>query len=169
MATPSKKSKALATFTHPMQIEVREVKFEPQAAVAMMDLARLSKGNHKIEIGFAEGGCCQRAVSAVIKNGMVTDIDIADCKDSKKPVDKEMLAVIEAARRKIARSSQADWQPIPVAEFFRSAANMQRIVISLRKWCIQVCFSWGGVIRCYFCCLIPPHCGRVIIADGPLS
>ena len=94
----AKKAKVLATFKHPMQIEVREAKFEPLESVGLLDHARLRRGNHRVEIGFAEGGCCKRAVTAIVKNGMVTDIEIADCEGSKKPASKEMLGVIQAAQ-----------------------------------------------------------------------
>src|SRR5207248_3516803 len=124
MPPAAKKAKLLATFQHPMQVEVREAKFEPLASVALLDLARLGKGNHKIEIGFAAGGCCQRPVSAVIRNGMVTNIEIAGCAGSEKPVSKEMLALIQAARREIGMAAPSKWQAIPVAEFFQSSARM---------------------------------------------
>lgn len=170
MATGSKKSKTLAAFNHPMPVEVREVKFEPLASVGVLDLARLSKGSHKIEVGFAEGGCCQRVVSAVIKNGMVTGLEIKGCGNPDKPVSKEMVAVVEAARRKIGRETPGKWKPVPVAEFFQSPAALRRIVIGdWAGWCITVCVKWGEHWHCLVCCLWPPNCFDPPIYVGPLE
>ena len=168
MAPTSNKARVLTAFKYPMQIEAREAKFKPLASVAMLDLSRLRKGSHKTEIGFAEGGCCKRSVSAVIKNGMVTNIEIEDCEGSKKPVTKEMLALIKAARREIGMPAPSTWQPIPVAEFFKSSARMSELVISWGNWCIQICIHWGDALHCFYCCLFPPRCGEDTIFTGPL-
>jgi hypothetical protein len=165
----AKKAKVLATFKHPMQIEVREAKFEPLESASLLDHARLRRGNHRVEIGFAEGGCCKRAVTAIVKNGMVTDIEIADCEGSKKPPSKEMLGVIQAARKQIGMPAPAAWKPVPVERFFDTADRPGDIVISWGNWCVQICITWGGSMRCYYCCAWPPHCGSDTIATGPLS
>jgi hypothetical protein len=168
MASTSKKAKVLAAFKYPMQIEVREAKFRPLASVAMLDLSRLRKGRHKIEIGFAEGGCCERSVSAVINNGVVANIEIEDCEGSKKPVTKEMLALIQAARREIGMPAPSTWHPIPVAQFFHSPARMGKIIIGWGNWCIQICIPLDHWTRCYYCCLWPARCGEDTIYTGPL-
>jgi hypothetical protein len=166
MASTSKKAKVLAAFKHPMRIEVRATKFKPLASVAMLDLSRLRKGSHKIEIGSAEGGRCKRLVSAVIKNGMVTNIEIEDCGGSEKPVTKEMLALVEAARREVGMRASSKWQAIPVADFFQSTARMSDIIISWGGWCIQICVHWGDALWCLYCCLDwpLPHCSVDVIA-----
>jgi hypothetical protein len=163
-----KKSKVLKTFKYPVPVEVREPVFEPLASVAMLDLSRLSKGSHKIEIGVAKGGCCQRSVYAVIKNAVVTNVEFDVCAGCDKPVSKELLALIEAARREIRRPAPSKWRPIPVAEFFKSSARMSDIVISWGNWCIQICITWGGAMHCYYCCAWPPRCGSDTISTGPL-
>ena len=56
MASTSKKSKVLKTFNYPVKVEVQGSVFEPLASIVMLDLTRLNKGSHKIEIGFAKGG-----------------------------------------------------------------------------------------------------------------
>jgi hypothetical protein len=168
MSSPSKKSRVLKTFNYPVKVEVRESVFEPLASIAMLDLSRLSKGSHKIEIGFVKGGCCQRPVCAVIKNGMVTNVEFEMCKGCEKPVSKELLTLIQAARREIRMPAPSKWRPIPVAEFLKSPAQMSELVISWENWCIQICISWGGALHCYYCCAWPPECGTDTIATGPL-
>jgi hypothetical protein len=168
MSSASKNSKVLKTFKYPVKVVVQESVFEPLAVVAMLDLSRLSKGTHKIEIGLAKGGCCQRSVYAVIKNGMVTDVEFQECKGCEMPVSKELLALIEAARREIRMPAPSKWRPIPVAEFLKSPAQMRDLVISWGNWCIQICISWGGAMHCYYCCAWPPKCGSDTIATGPL-
>jgi hypothetical protein len=140
----------------------------PSGVYHVGDVVRLSKGTHRIEIGLAKGGCCQRSVYAVIKNGMVTNVEFQDCKGCAMSVSKELLALIEAARREIRMPSPSKWRPIPVAEFLKSPAQMSELVISWGNWCIQICISWGGAMHCYYCCAWPPKCGTDTIATGPL-
>ena len=168
MSSSSKKPKVLKTFEYPVKVEVRESVFEPLASITMLDLSRLTKGNHKIEIGFAKGGCCQRSVCAVIKKGMVTNVEFGVCQGCEKPVSKELLALIQAARRELRMPAPSKWRPIPVAEFLKSPAQMSEIVISWGNWCIQFCITLGDVMYCYYCCAWPPKCGRDTIFTGPL-
>lgn len=163
-----KSAKVLATFKYPMEVEIRESEFKPLASITLLDLSRLSKGTHKIEVGFATGGCCQKAVFAIIKKGMVTDIEFEMCEESDTPVTKELLTLIQTARRKMGMRTPAKWVAIPVTEFFESPAQMSRIIISARNWCIQICITIGTTMTCYFCCAWPPRCGSDTIYTGPL-
>jgi hypothetical protein len=163
MPSASKKDKVLATFTYPMRVEVHEVAFEPLDSVALLDFARLSKGRHKVAIGFASGDCCRRSVYAMVNNGMVTNIEFERCGHAKKP-SKKMLALIEAARRKIGMAEPSPWRPIPVAEFFSSPKAVQDITITWGNWCIRVCIDYGDVITCYQCCASPLECSSQTIA-----
>src|SRR5207302_7538734 len=121
--------KPLAAFDYPMRMEVRKARFRPLASGALLDRSRLRKGSHRVEVGFAEGGCCGRLVTAVVKNGKVTKIEIEKCRYSRKPANKETIALVEAARRAIGVPTPSDWQSVPVDEFFGSASQMARIII----------------------------------------
>jgi len=169
MASGAKKDKPLAAFDYPMRIEVRKAKFRPLASVAALDLSRLRKGRHKIEIGFAEGGCCDRLVTAVIKNGMVAGIEFEGCGNSEKRADPGTLALVAAARQAIGVPTPSPWQPVSVAEFFRSAPGMGGIVISCGDWCIQICIRLEHEMYCLLCCLWPPGCTVDILGTGPLE
>ena len=168
MASKTRKEKPLAAFDYPVRVEVRKVKFRPHASVALLDLARLQKGSHKIDVGFAEGGCCAHLVTAVVKNGMVTDIEIEGCKRTGKTNSKQTLALVEAARRAINVTRSSPWQPVPVAEFFASASQMSKIIISWGDWCITICWDFGA-IHCLTCCLWPIGCDLDPIYEGPLE
>src|SRR6476659_2399754 len=72
MAKSSRPAKPLATLTVPMKVEIRQPEFEPLSSLKALDMQRLSKGSHKVEVGFLKGGCCRNLVWAVIRDGMVT-------------------------------------------------------------------------------------------------
>jgi hypothetical protein len=168
MASKTRKEKPLATFDYPLRVEVRKVKFKPLASVALLDLSRLDKGNHKIDVGFADGRCCARLVTAVVKSGVVTGIEIEGCKRSGKPISKQTIALVEAARRAINAPMSSPWTRVPVAEFFASASQMSRLIVSWGDWCITICWDLGQ-IHCLTCCLWPPMCDLDPIVLGPLS
>src|SRR3954468_6996896 len=84
MAKTSKPAPPLATFRVPMKVEIRQPEFERLASLSALDVKRLSKGNHKVEIGFLSGGCCRNLVRAVIRNGMVIGFETEACKETAK-------------------------------------------------------------------------------------
>jgi hypothetical protein len=162
MAKSSKKPGVLAAFTVPMKVEIREPEFEPLTSLDALDLARLSKGNHKIEIGFVRGGYCRNLVRAVIKNGMVMGCEVEPCKDSGKPIPRKMLDLFARARKEIKAGRK--WQPIPVGDLVKSREKMLNLII-IGGGCILICI-WGW---CIMCCWYPrPHCFFPDIDTGPL-
>ncbi len=56
MAKSSTNTKKLAAFTTSVKVEVRQPQFEPLASLSALDYARLSRGNHKVELGFVDAG-----------------------------------------------------------------------------------------------------------------
>ncbi len=164
MATSPKKQRVLAKLSVPMNVEIREPEFEPLASLAALDLERLKKGNHKIEIGFIKGGCCRKLVRAVIKDGMVTGCEVEPCKESGKKgkVPPELLAAFDKARKKVADGKK--WEPTPISELVRSSARMRDLII-IGGGCIFICL-WDF---CFMCCWEPePHCFISDIVVGPL-
>jgi hypothetical protein len=165
MAKPSKKTRVLAELSTPMKVQIRQPEFEPLASLKALDVKRLSRGNHKIEIGFVKGGCCRNLVRAVIKDGMVTGCEIEPCKDSGKAgqAPPELLAVLAKARKKIAGGKK--WKPIAVSQLVRSNARMLDLIIIVGGGCIFICI-WHF---CIMCCWYPrPHCFIPDIIVGPL-
>lgn len=67
MKQHSKPRKASLTFKHSVPVEVRLPKFRPFNSFKSLDRNRLSKGTSTIEIGFLEGGCCQKLVRASVR------------------------------------------------------------------------------------------------------
>jgi hypothetical protein len=165
MAKSPKKSRVLAEISVPVKVEIREPDFEPLASLGALDLKRLQKGKHKIEIGFIKGGCCRKLVRAVIKDGMVTGCEVEPCKESGKAgkTPPELLVVLAEARKKVTGGKK--WKPIPVAELVTSNAIMRDLIIIVGDGCIYMCI-FGF---CFLCCMDPtPHCFVSDIIVGPL-
>src|SRR4051812_23594205 len=165
MAKRSKPARALATFTVPMKVEIRQPEFEPLTSLAALDVRRLSKGNHKIEVGFLKGGCCRNLVRAVIRDGMVTGFEVDACKETRKstPPGPEVVRVLQQARRKLDAGQK--WKPIPVTQLVRSSARELGLIIVIGGGCIFICV-WD---HCILCCWWPrPHCFIPDIIVGPL-
>ena len=166
MAKSSKPAKPLATLTVPMKVEIRQPEFEPLSSLKALDVRRLSKGSHKVEVGFLKGGCCRNLVRAVIRDGMVTGFEVDACKETKRsaPPAPELVRVLQQARRKI-DSAGRKWQPIPVSQLVRSSASALQGLIVVGGGCIFICV-WG---HCILCCWWPrPHCFIPDIIVGPL-
>src|SRR3954470_4285417 len=92
----SRKAKLVARFKHPMTVEIIVPAFVPLAAASSLDVQKLSRGSHTIEIGFLEGGCCPKLVRAVIRNGVVSRLDVEPCEDSERVMPREMSRDIAA-------------------------------------------------------------------------
>ena len=80
-STKTKSAKLVAKFKHPMSVEIIVPAFVPLAAASALDVQKLSKGSHAIEVGYLEGGCCPKLVRAVMRNGMVTRLDVDACEE----------------------------------------------------------------------------------------
>jgi len=155
MVKSPKKRRPLATFTVPMKVDVHRPDFEPFRSLASLDLKRLSKGNHKIEIGVVKGGCCPHLVRAVVRNGMVTGCETEPCKEHSAKPPRELIALMQKARREI--RARGTWKPIPVGQFVRNSRAVADL-IETGSHCIEVC--WG--FSCIYCCWPPdsplPYC-----------
>src|SRR5262249_54533999 len=165
MPKSPKKTRVLAEFAAPMRVQIRQPEFEPLSSLGALDLKRLSRGNHKIEIGFVKGGCCRNLVRAVIRNGLVTGCEIEPCKETRKaaPPPPQLRKLLAEARKKIARGRK--WKPIPVSQLVRSNARMIDLIIIWGGGCIFICI-WG---HCIMCCWWPtPHCFIPDIITGSL-
>src|SRR4029078_6211498 len=108
MAKSSKKPRVLAQFSVPMKVEIRQPEFEPLGALRSLDVQRLSRGNHKVEIGFFKGGCCRNLVRAVIRNGLVIGCEVEPCKDSNTAAPPVVARVSAKARRRTPAGRQGE-------------------------------------------------------------
>jgi hypothetical protein len=136
-----KRSKAVLKFKRTVEVEVRLPEFEPLASLKTLDYRRLEKGNHRIEIGFLSGGCCRKLVWAVVRNGMVTGIEVEPCKESQ-PASPELTAVLKEAHRRLAKQ-MGGWRPIPISEI----GTVAPLRISWGAGCVQVC-EFGYCLTC---------------------
>jgi hypothetical protein len=164
MTKSAKKHAILASFKVPMKVEIRAPEFEPLSSLSLLDTGRLSRGSHKIEIGFVKAGGCRSLVHAVIRGGLVTGCEIEPCKGTgSRPPPAEFRRALEKARKKILAGKE--WKPIPIAEFVRSAARLGSLIIIVGGGCIFICI-WN---HCLLCCWRPfPHCFVPDIVVGPL-
>jgi hypothetical protein len=156
MKTSSKsnrpKAKVVGRFRHAVNVEILMPRFVPLASVASQDVQKLSKGRHKIEVGFMEGGCCPKLVRAVIGNGMVTGFEVDPCEDSEKVLPKAMskdtAQLVAKARRLV---GQNEWEATPVREFVKAVAQQTGSYPDRIGWgagCIYICHGF----YCLFCC-----------------
>jgi hypothetical protein len=76
----SQGGKLLTTFRYPVRVEVRQPKFERSAALAYLDVAKLTRAvRAEFALGHIEAGRCRKAVLAVVRRGMVTALRVEDC------------------------------------------------------------------------------------------
>ena len=144
---------------YPLKVEIRAAEFEPYSSLPYLDVSKLAKGNHKIEVGVVKGGCCGLRAFAMVKAGMVVAVKVEPCPEGKKPLPKNERALVAAAFEKYGRRS-TKWVPVSVEEFFRKPGAMTRISIGFGENCFEVC--WGDFTpesprRCITCCNIDDH------------
>ncbi|HEX4159620.1 MAG TPA: hypothetical protein VHY79_14215 [Rhizomicrobium sp.] len=163
MTRSPKKQRVLASFEVPVKVEVREPQFETLKTLAALDVERLSKGNHKIEIGFIKGGCCPFLMRAIVRNGMVTGAEVEPCeKHQAEAPPRDLLAVLEKVRKRVAAGRK--WRPVPVDDLLRSRALIGQLMM---EGCL--CFPIYIFGHSLFCCLVPPWCWKSPIYTGPLN
>jgi hypothetical protein len=136
MATKNSRTGLLATLEYPVKVEIRAAEFEAYSSLRYLDVSKLKKGNHKIEVGIVKGGCCGLKAFAMIKAGMVVAVKFDRCPESKKPLSKNHQALVAAAYKKI-RPRPPKWVPVSVEDFFGVAA----LGVSIGGGCIEV--TWG--------------------------
>jgi len=154
MAKKTSRAALLATLDYPVRVEIRAAEFEPLSLLPYLDVSKLSKGNHKIEVGLVKGGCCGRKAFAIVKAGMVVAVKVEPCLESKKPLSKEDRALVAAAYKKVDRRSP-EWEPVSVAEVFGKPGVAERLIITVIGSCLNIC--WGDATpesprKCVVCC-----------------
>src|SRR5690242_10372026 len=115
MAKKTSRTGLLTTleYPYPVKVEVRAAEFEQYSSLRYLDMSKLSKGNHKIEVGLVKGGCCGLRAFAVVRAGMVVAVEVEPCPESKKPLSKNDRALVAAAYKKIG-GRPPKWVPASV-------------------------------------------------------
>jgi hypothetical protein len=143
------KKRSSTQFTLERTYTVRRPELKPFKTIQYLDTAKLAKGSHTIEVGTVEG--CDSAVTATIRNGMVTGFEIPKCGTTAE-VPSIAADKLQAARRELAASGPK-WDDIPVDQFIRmSAAGMIIVVTPDGEGCVTICVQTSGGEVCFMCC-----------------
>ena len=147
-----KKARTAVQFTSERTYTVRHPKFRLFKNVEYLDIAKLSKGSHIIELGQFQGSDC--IVTAEISDGMIKRINYPNC-DGSTEIPPKFAGKLEAARRQL-RNGQRTWEDIPVQQLTKSAAARAQVVIIITtsEDCVEICYvdpSTGKQI-CMICC-----------------
>ena len=165
----SKKSRPIATFRHPLTVEVFGPSFQLSPSLRFMNVDALSKAaSAEVPIGEVDGGCCQHTVYATIRKGMVTGIRAEECpKEDRMALTREYAAVVAQAMKRLQaqrRGGDGRKLPMPVATFFGSTAVARAVSVDVLV-CVRICILGF----CSTCCRVtttpnsPIICGRVTI------
>jgi hypothetical protein len=161
MAQKTSRTGLLATleYPYPLKVEIRAAEFEPYSSLRYLDVSKLSKGNHKIEVGHVKGGCCGLRAFAIVKAGMVMAVKVEPCPESKRPLSKNDRALVAAAYKKIGRRPPK-WVPVSAEDFFASLPKIGVshgcLTIEWGDWTPEspyyliMCCDRGGFSKCYF-------------------
>jgi hypothetical protein len=95
----SNRSRTIATFSHPVTVEVRAPDFEPLAATSHLDFNALRHVDHaQIELGLIHTGCCRSLLRADVEKGMVTALAVEPCNQSETiDIPPELAEVLDIA------------------------------------------------------------------------
>ena len=165
MPRAAKRREPSVTFKYPVLIEVRRPKFEPFASLRQLDLEKLASAElAKIELGYVKTECCQQLVKAIVRKGIVTEVQVQPCDEAGriKP-SSELRKVIAAALKRAARGN-----PRPPKFPMTFPAMLESLLSITTITCVQICiFGW-----CIACCQTPAGdviCGRLTIdtTSGP--
>jgi hypothetical protein len=138
----------LLRFEYPVTVEIRRPSFEPLASLEFLDVEALSSGSHEIEIGSFDAGRCRRMARAIIRDGMVTGIEVEPCPDGEAPAPELAALLVREARDRL--GSKPDWTPVPVAELARDESLID---IGRNGPCFTICFGLSILQqRCTLCC-----------------
>ena len=149
MAQSAKKSRPVATFKHPVTVEVYRSEFEVFASVRHLDTAKLARAaSAEVEVGCIKNSCCPQMVRAVIKKGLVTGLAIDSCPESKQErPSAEIVRLLNLAQRRASKPGNRPPRfPIPVATFMRQAATISSDTITLT--CVSICIHGACILCC---------------------
>ncbi len=138
----------ISTFEKEVPVEVHLPEFEPFSSVGALDLAQLSRGEHRVEIGTLRDACCGGILAARIRNGQVVGIETEVGDDVGEDPSGGFGALFAEAMERLGQSGGRE--AVPVAEFFSSLNVGMPPPIGV-SGCIRICI-WG---YCVTCCSSP--------------
>lgn len=148
-------------FTYERTLKVRLPEFKLSKNIRYLDPLKLSKGSHTIELGKFDGCGCDCTVSAKIKNGMITGIKYARCKNAR-PIPAKVAEKIIAAHKKLTKNAQREWDDIPVQDIVNNNNRAVALIIDIiiHGDCFMICWDIGAGEQCIICCADPirPWC-----------
>jgi hypothetical protein len=147
MASRAKRPRALARFTHPVRVEARQASITPLESLKHLDIAKLEgTARAEIELGFVEGSCCRPLVRAIVRRGMVTELAVDHCPETKlNKMGADLRGLLKIAKRRLKASGKGGGPtlPTPVRSFFSAAPisvkGLTCFEICLFGWCIACC------------------------------
>lgn len=125
------KSSRSATFSYPVKVQVAPAEFELLESVRHLDLSGLSRATRaEIELGYFNNDACRQLVRAIIRKGMVTDLQVEPCSDDQSArMSPELVRLLNAAQRRgLSGRPRPGRLPVPVTQFFRTAPALIDIV-----------------------------------------
>jgi hypothetical protein len=147
MARSAKSSRPVATFTHSLKFEVHRSKFMALDSARHLDLDKLGRvASSEIELGYLEGGCCQRLVSAILRKGMVTKLELSPCADRPPmKISADLAGLLKTAGHRVRpKARRGPRLPLPIRDFMSNLQTVAEETI----YCIHLCFLG----HCIWCC-----------------
>ena len=146
MARSQKRTPRSIVLRQNVAVEVTEAPFHTFDSVRQLDVARLSRAaKARFEVGYFETECCRQAVHAIVKKGMVTELELEPCKSPVR-MTPELEKLLKAGAKKLASGRRGSSPlPVPVSEFL---ADPVGLTIQI-KGCIKICI-FGYCVWCCF-------------------
>jgi hypothetical protein len=149
MARPTKQLRPVLTFRHPARIEIYRPEFQLFGSVRQLNVDKLARAAHtEIELGTLKTSCCSPIVCAVIRKGMVTELRVDPCGESKsEAITLEFSRLLDLARRRVRQRRRGPGRlPMPVARFMSVAQEISTETLN----CFSICL-FG---HCFICCRV---------------
>ena len=162
MARTAKRSRPVASFTHPIKVEVHKPRVEVLESVRHLDIGNLKRSAAEIEVGYLATRRCRQLVRATLRKGMVTKLVLEPCAEQERmKITPEIARVLEEARRQVmSKGRHAPEFPMPIEDFMSDiAAAVDETIICIHiciwRYCLDCCFYWygsdvGGILLCGF-------------------
>ena len=152
MARTGKHSRAVATFTHSLKVEVHRSRLELLQSARHLDIDGLAQAaNAQIELGYLKGGCCQRLVRADVRKGMVTKLVLEPrAERARMRISPELAGLLKAVGHRVMRRDRRTPRlPLAVRDFMSAAETILEetiycIHICILGHCLWCCFYWEG-------------------------
>ena len=141
-------------FTYERTLKLRRPKFSVSRNLRLLDLRKLARGSHSIEVGAFEGCGCDCSVSVNVKDGMVTGISYPKCKEAR-PISPQTARQFAAARKRLTGNTRRKWTDFPVADLVSRGAVARMTDIIVDGNCFMVCWDEGRGEECVICCFEP--------------